>query len=165
MMNTIKPEYIDPLALPSVPLDSRKLLPTSPCIYFAIDGLGNVQYIGRSVNPRQRWAAHHRQSDLESIGEVRIAYLTCEASLLSAVEAALIEWFDPPLNGLMPEGWKPGRIEQVAMARTSITIPESLLERFKELCQAQRRSVSAQLAWMMEEALRQSETQNQASDS
>ena len=51
------------------------------------------------------------------------------------------------------------------MARTSITIPESLLERFKELCQAQRRSVSAQLAWMMEEALRQSETQNQASDS
>jgi hypothetical protein len=41
------------------------------------------------------------------------------------------------------------------MARTSITIPEKLLEDFKKYCDKQRRSVSAQVALLMEEALQQ----------
>ncbi|NDJ21235.1 ribbon-helix-helix protein, CopG family [Nostoc sp. B(2019)] len=41
------------------------------------------------------------------------------------------------------------------MARTSITVPEQLLEEFKQYCDKQRRSVSAQIALLMEEALKQ----------
>ncbi len=43
----INPATIDPLALPSVSLQERSQLPTTPCIYFAIDSQGVVQYIGR----------------------------------------------------------------------------------------------------------------------
>jgi len=41
------------------------------------------------------------------------------------------------------------------MARTSITIPESLLEQFKEYCDKQRRSVSSQIALLMEKAIQE----------
>ncbi|MEM9116936.1 MAG: CopG family transcriptional regulator [Cyanobacteria bacterium P01_F01_bin.56] len=40
------------------------------------------------------------------------------------------------------------------MARTSITVPETLLEQFKQYCEKQRRSVSAQVTYMMEEAIK-----------
>ncbi|MBW4469220.1 MAG: hypothetical protein KME45_03045 [Stenomitos rutilans HA7619-LM2] len=39
------------------------------------------------------------------------------------------------------------------MARTSITVPESLLERFRKYCDKQRRSVSSQIALLMEEVV------------
>lgn len=39
------------------------------------------------------------------------------------------------------------------MVRTSITIPESLLEEFRLYCEKQRRSVSSQIALLMEEKL------------
>ncbi|MBW4422628.1 MAG: GIY-YIG nuclease family protein [Myxacorys californica WJT36-NPBG1] len=51
----IDPQTINPLALPSVPLELRSQLPETPCIYFAINSLGQVQYIGRSANPKRRW--------------------------------------------------------------------------------------------------------------
>jgi hypothetical protein len=94
----INPASISLESLPSVPLEDRQSLPCEPCIYFAIDGQGVVQYIGRSVNPARRWASHHKRRSLESIGGVRIAYLALDADLLADVEAALIEWFNPPLN-------------------------------------------------------------------
>jgi DNA-binding Xre family transcriptional regulator len=93
---------IDPLQLPSVALTDRKQLPQIPCIYFAIDPDNVVQYIGRSVNPRQRWQNHHRQAQL--IG-CRIAYMECDAALLDEVETALIEWFSPQLNGVRHPKW------------------------------------------------------------
>ena len=94
----IDPATINPIALPSVPLEDRLQLPTKPCIYFAIDSQDVVQYIGRSINPRHRWKNHHRHNDLESIGGVRIAYLTVDANLLNDVESSLIKWFKPPMN-------------------------------------------------------------------
>lgn len=42
------------------------------------------------------------------------------------------------------------------MARTSITIPEQVLEDFKKYCDGQRRSVSAQITLLIEEMLRES---------
>lgn len=42
------------------------------------------------------------------------------------------------------------------MTRTSITVPEELLESFKKYCGKQHRSVSAQIALLIEEALQQS---------
>lgn len=94
----ISPESVNPLALPSVPLEQRSLLPTTSCIYFAIDSQEDIQYIGRSVNAQQRWMQHHRYAQLNLIGGVRIAYLQVDADLLTEVELALIEWFKPPLN-------------------------------------------------------------------
>lgn len=59
----INPKSIDLAALPSVALcdcpkgtakGNRTTLPPVPAIYFALDSLGNMQYVGRSVNLQQR---------------------------------------------------------------------------------------------------------------
>jgi hypothetical protein len=58
-----------------------------------------VQYIGRSNNIQYRWLQHHRKLQLEQIGGVKIAWIELsDENLLSEIEKALIEWFDPPLN-------------------------------------------------------------------
>lgn len=95
----IAPEYIDPSTLRALPLASRRQFPETTCIYFAIDSLGAVQYIGQSVNLRQRWAGHHRREHLEGLGGVRIAWIEIsDRAFLNEIESALIDWFDPPLN-------------------------------------------------------------------
>lgn len=95
----INPETIDISVLPSVPLGQRSKLPQAAGIYFAIDSAGQIQYIGKSVNLRNRWGLHHRINQLERIGGVRIAWLEVEeTSLLTSIEAALINWFAPSLN-------------------------------------------------------------------
>lgn len=96
----IDPLTINPLSLPYVALESCHQLPESPCIYFAIDSKGVVQYIGRSINPKQRWTQHHRYKRLATLNGVRIAYLSVDADLMADVERALIVWFNPPLNNL-----------------------------------------------------------------
>jgi putative transcriptional regulator len=98
----INPATIDPLALPSLPLCERSQLPTTPCIYFAVDAQGVVQYIGRAINLRTRWQAHGKGVELGAIAGIRIAYLQTDLNLLSEIEAALIAWFRPPLNNLIP---------------------------------------------------------------
>jgi len=95
----INPATVDPAALPSVALADRRSLPAEPCIYFAIDGQGVVQYIGRSVNISKRWENHHRYRALSPMQGARIAYMHVDVDLLPQVESALIEWFNPPLNG------------------------------------------------------------------
>ncbi|MBD2563964.1 MULTISPECIES: helix-turn-helix domain-containing protein [Nostoc] len=94
----LNPQAINPLVLPSVSLKERSQLPTTPCIYFAIDSNEVVQYIGRSINPAQRWVSHHKRQALSNHTGVRIAYLEVEVNLLHWVELALIRWFNPPLN-------------------------------------------------------------------
>jgi len=95
----INPSEINLSALPSVALEAKSAFPRQPSIYFAIDSLGTVQYVGRSVDPKIRWAGHHRFGQLTAIGQVRIAYLFVDSpELLPGIEAALIDWFDPPLN-------------------------------------------------------------------
>jgi excinuclease UvrABC nuclease subunit len=97
----IDPNSIDLATLPSLCLSRRSELPEAPAIYFAIDSLDQIQYIGRSQNLRQRWASHHRHFQLQAIDSVRIAWLRCDdVSLLAEIETALIEWFEPPLTGL-----------------------------------------------------------------
>ncbi len=41
------------------------------------------------------------------------------------------------------------------MARTSITVPEDLLEQFKAYCEKEKRSVSAQLQLLIEKLLQE----------
>lgn len=73
----IEPQTLDLSQLPWLPLDARSAFPRNPAIYFAIDGQGIIQYIGRKVDPKARWANHHRYEDLASLNEVKIALLTC----------------------------------------------------------------------------------------
>jgi len=122
----INPAEVDLSALPSVPLEDRSRLPSEPCIYFAIDAAGVVQYIGRSINPRQRWVQHHRYKDLDDLNDVRIAYLFADADLLPAIERALIAWFKPALNQThikirQPASSKPDRGHHPNSAQTRFT--------------------------------------------
>lgn len=95
----INPSEINLSSLPWLPLDARSAFPKNPAIYFAIDPQGKIQYIGRSLNPKSRWANHHKYEQLEAIGSVKIVYLFVDSpDLLSEIESALILWFDPPLN-------------------------------------------------------------------
>ncbi len=73
--------------------------PRNPAIYFAIDSQGTIQYVGRSLDPKNRWASHHKYEQLEAIGGIKIVYLFVDSiELLPQIESALILWFDPPLN-------------------------------------------------------------------
>lgn len=91
---------INPLTLPSLPLEEKLSLPECPAIYFAILEGDEVLYIGRATNLARRWLGHHRYGQLKNIGNVKLSWLECENStLLADIELALIDWFDPPLNG------------------------------------------------------------------
>ncbi|MCC5644754.1 helix-turn-helix domain-containing protein [Nostoc sp. CHAB 5824] len=104
----LQPELINPSLLPSMPLEWRKALPECPAIYFAIDADNQIQYIGQSGNLQLRWEYHHRQKQLELMNGVVIAWLTIDSlDLLAEIEAALINWFNPPLNLIKP------RLEEV----------------------------------------------------
>lgn len=142
----INPDSLDLSELPAVSLTCRSSLPSMPCIYFAIDSLGAVQYIGKTVNAQQRWTQHHRYKQLKEIGGVRIAYLLIESDLLTKVESALIAWFKPPLNDSPIIGNR----------KISVYLEPELLEWFQEYCKTQERSISAQLVFMIKQ-LKQSE--------
>lgn len=125
----MNPSEIDLKSLPSVLLVDRCQLPESPCIYFAIDGEGVVQYIGQSKNPRQRWKGHDKGIDLAMIGNVRIAYLECSADLLLEVERALIAWFLPPLNRTNTGRPRSNRKEQIVESFQDLSdFPNSMME-------------------------------------
>ena len=95
----INPETLDLTSLPWLPLEEKSAFPKKSAIYFAIDSLGTIQYIGRSLDVHQRWLNHHKYKTLNDIGNIKIAYLFIDAvELLPEIEAALIDWFNPPLN-------------------------------------------------------------------
>jgi len=123
---------IDPLALPSLPLGERSQLPNCPAIYFVLDG-EQILYIGQTVNLAQRWATHHRWSELKALkSSGRIAWLECsEVSLLSEIETALINHFAPPMNGKVSN--------EVAVR---IFMPNLLRNSFKAVCAKQGKNMS-----------------------
>lgn len=146
---------LDVAALPSVALKDRRSLPETPCIYFAIDGQGRIKYVGKSVNPRQRWLQHHRLSDLTPLNGVRIAYLSTDADLLDSVEAALIESLDPPLNGLMPKGYRRGPAPLATeKKKISAYLDEDLKRAAEALAKLRQMSLSTLVANMLSKEVR-----------
>jgi hypothetical protein len=130
----IDPQTIDLAILPWIPLNATAGFPKCPAIYFAIDSENQVQYIGRSINIRGRWKTHHRYGDLAAIGQIRIAYLFIEAiELLPEIESALIEWFNPPLNGWQNKLKKPrGGFSKQVSFRITDDLYEELYKRALE---------------------------------
>jgi hypothetical protein len=138
------PQSINPSALPFVSFADRKQLPSGPGVYFVMDG-ATVIYIGRAVNLRNRWVAHHRLIQFRAISGARIVWLEInDVSLLDSVERACIDYFCPSLNrtttGERPDG---------EMAR----IRRDLYERLRQLANREGRSISAQLSIILERAL------------
>ncbi|MDF5718021.1 MAG: GIY-YIG nuclease family protein [Rhizonema sp. NSF051] len=95
----INPSDIKLETLPWLPLEEKSAFPKRSSIYFAIDSLGSIQYIGRTINVRTRWGNHHKYNELNAIGNIKIAYLFVDLpELLPEIERALIEYFQPSLN-------------------------------------------------------------------
>ena len=125
----IDPKELDISTLPWLPLEAKSAFPRQPAIYFAMDSNDVIQYIGRSINPKQRWVNHHKYNDLQKIGEIKIVYLFVDNSeLLPEVELALIEWFNPQLNSTLHKCKQPKKIN-----KNSISLKCYL----KELCEAE----------------------------
>lgn len=141
-------QKINPLSLPSVAVEDRKKLPEVPSIYFAIDGNNQIQYIGRSVNPRQRWASHHR---IGQVQECRIACMECDPSLLNEVERALIEYFDPPLNGLIAP-------KNTDKKKISAYPPDALKRDAEALAELEKRSLSNLIEVLLQRAVNQAKS-------
>lgn len=108
----INPKDLDLNTLPWLPLTEKVSFPEQPAIYFAIDANDVIQYIGRSKNPRQRWRQHHRYKELNAIAGIKIAYLFIDRlELFSEIEKALIAWFNPCLNEVVPSELEPRLIK------------------------------------------------------
>lgn len=130
----IKPENLNLSSLPFLALDEKSAFPSQPAIYFCIDRSGKVQYIGQTKNLQARWLQHHRSSQLENIGNVKIAYLEItDINLLIDIEKALIDWFKPSMNGTEVISDK---------VRVSTYIPEETKIDLEKLASARDRSVS-----------------------
>lgn len=93
---------IDPFSLPSVVLSDRDRLPQNSAIYFVL-AEDEVVYVGKACNLVVRWHKHHKLRQLESLEDVRIAWMICDD--LSAEEQFRIEQecilrFRPCLDGM-----------------------------------------------------------------
>lgn len=92
------PSQTEVESLPSLPLGWRKAFPACPAIYFAILD-DKILYIGRTKCLAKRWIGHHREAELQKMGEVRIAWVqVSDVRLLPAIEKAFIRFFKPTLN-------------------------------------------------------------------
>jgi DNA-binding XRE family transcriptional regulator len=132
----IEPSTINPLALPAVPLEKKSQLPTTPCVYFAIDSQGIVQYIGMTEDLKQRWVSYHRYEYLKLCNQVKISYLQIDnIALLPEIEAALIRYFNPPINR-MGSNWiysvaKPAGLKVRRIIKLEVDVP-GLGDRIKQ---------------------------------
>ncbi len=57
-MLAIDPKDVNPLDLPSLPLESRRSLPDISALYFVLDEDDELLYIGRANNLVKRWRGH-----------------------------------------------------------------------------------------------------------
>jgi hypothetical protein len=125
-MTAIDPKVVDLESLPWLPLTERSSFPQHPAIYIAIDGLGKVQYVGISKDPRQRWAQHSQYQQLQSMGRVKIAYLFVDnVESLRPIEIGLINRFRPPLNTMGVPRTKAREIKSTLTFRQSTKLPET----------------------------------------
>jgi hypothetical protein len=89
---------LNPFTLPYVDLDDKTDLPSSPGLYFVIDGEA-LLYIGRSKDLNQRWKGHHRYKQIKATAKnPQIAFLDCDDETLLWVERDVINRFNPTLN-------------------------------------------------------------------
>ncbi|MBH8565902.1 GIY-YIG nuclease family protein [Nostoc sp. CENA67] len=136
---------INPLELPSVSFQERKILPASPGIYFAISSNDEILYIGRTSNLRNRWKSHHRAVQFKSQSQnIRLAWLQVDdETLLPEIEAALIEHFAPAFNNThLPGG----------IIRLTVDLPESMHRKLSVLAAKTGRKKAEIIRLLLDEA-------------
>ena len=104
-MLAIDPKNINLLALPSLPLESRRNLPNKSALYFVFNEDDEILYIGKAGRLVKRWSSHHKLEELQQLSNVRIAWMECDAVIMNSSETALITHFQPLLNG-RSQGWR-----------------------------------------------------------
>lgn len=130
------PLSIDVKQLPKILLKNKKDLPKIRAVYLAIDSSSNIQYIGRTRNLQARWESHHRENQLKKISDTSIAYLQVDNEILAReIEQALVEWFQPKLNGTEMS-------LTTDKVRVSTYIEQSLKKKAEKAAKAQGRSLS-----------------------
>ncbi len=97
-MLVIDPKDVNPLDLPSLLLESRHELPDTSALYFVLDEDDEILYIGRTISLVKRWRGHHLFAEFEQLGNVRIAWMECDARLITSSETKFIAHFKPLLN-------------------------------------------------------------------
>lgn len=98
-MSAITSDGIDPLKLPSLPLEWHKALPAVSGVYVVLNSTGQALYVGHSKNLQKRWMKHHLKKKLLEIGGVHLAWIELQdVSLLEEKEYNLIGQLTPPLN-------------------------------------------------------------------
>ncbi len=144
----INPECLDICKLPSLPLEEKYKLPDIAGIYLCINEAEEIYYIGQSKNINRRWLQHHRNYQLEDIGNIRIAWIAIsETSLLNDIETALIEYFNPSLNNSLvsvPQNYK---------GRMSLYLTPSLKKELETLAKARSRTMSNMVEVLIMEAV------------
>ncbi|MDJ0716911.1 MAG: GIY-YIG nuclease family protein [Prochloraceae cyanobacterium] len=142
----IKPEKINLTTLPTLHLRDKEKLPEKSGIYFALDSLGIVQYIGKANNLKNRWNNHHRENQLKGLNDIKIAYLeVSDPSLLTEIEKSLINRFKPGLNGTIVVNKKTIRI--------NISMTVEFYEKLKKYAEENERSISAQIRYSVEKEI------------
>lgn len=81
-----------------VSLTEKRLLPTECGIYFVCDETGEILYVGKSVNIRQRWGSHHRLHKARGIESVIIKWKYVDKGNLDKTERFYIETLLPSWN-------------------------------------------------------------------
>ena len=157
----INPSDIKLDTLPWLPLEEKTAFPKRPAIYFAIDSRGIVQYIGRTINVCNRWGKHHKYSELSAISNIKIAYLFIDLlELLPEIEKALIEYFNPPLNSILPKSFNASesqtpvnKLDKTNFGQLNANVLKSKIQRIRLYCTALNISISdavdeAMTAWL-----------------
>jgi|GEM_PF-743904 len=96
-------EDINLSELPSVYLLEKSRLPNCAAIYFVSNSIGQILYIGRTVNLVERWRVHHRFKQLKRLNrkdQISIRWMVCSRDInaLANLENELIQLYKPPLN-------------------------------------------------------------------
>ena len=140
-------KLVDIAALPSVTFGARRELPAVQGVYF-VSADASVLYIGKAKNLNQRWAGHHRITELAAMPGVTISWLRFDGDedLLSQIETACIEYFNPALNwtGVVYSG----RIKR------SMNFPPRMYARLEALALRDERSVNELITSILREYLR-----------
>jgi hypothetical protein len=115
--------------LPSTSIDELYRLPSNGGIYFAIDGLNQIQYIGQSCNIKERWSGHHRMPELKTMAGVRVAcyHYPHSDQVRRDLERSFIDRINPPLNNApLPE--KDFSVKIRSFGGTDLILPERVKE-------------------------------------
>jgi excinuclease UvrABC nuclease subunit len=89
--------------LPSVTFRERTLLPRVSGVYFVFNTYGELLYVGKAKNLRERWRYHHRATQVR--GDYRIHWiLGSDAAERERRETIFINMFRPPWNGSFKQG-------------------------------------------------------------